>query len=252
MIDFNCFVGEWPFHRLRKYTFRDLQEVHKANGIEYGYVSSVQSIFYNDFYEAEKMLDEEIRGSGYQHVVTANPTLSSCLLTLKRCVEEFSVKGIRLMPGYHGYGMDCDILNSIVNFAAESRLPLFINARMLDERCTHMIHPLPLEADKVAEFITYAVSRAPDIVIVLCHFKDSEAQRIQQNIATDTKVFWDMSGSTYNLLGNHHNIQLDKRVYGSGFPLHSVRSGVLRIDTEIEDQKVKDTIMYGSVIKDYL
>ena len=103
MTDHNCFIGNWPFCRLDYADFESLREEHAACGIDHGYISSLQSIFYNDFYEAEVELSEMIGNSGYLHTVIPNPTTQCYKYALERCFDEFDVKGIRLVPGYHGY-----------------------------------------------------------------------------------------------------------------------------------------------------
>ena len=45
IIDINCLLGNWPFRKIRKNKFEDLKAVHKRNEIDYGYVSSLNSIF---------------------------------------------------------------------------------------------------------------------------------------------------------------------------------------------------------------
>ena len=61
-VDFNCYVGNWPFHRIRNNTLEDLKKLHKKVGIDYGYVSALEAIFYHDPYEADALLAKEIEG----------------------------------------------------------------------------------------------------------------------------------------------------------------------------------------------
>ena len=45
MIDYNAYVGDWPFYKLPRTTLGELAELHRKNGISGGYISSLQSIF---------------------------------------------------------------------------------------------------------------------------------------------------------------------------------------------------------------
>ena len=56
-LDCNAFIGNWPFYKTRFGSFEDLKRIHRENGIDGGYVSSVQSIFYNHPWEAEVELE---------------------------------------------------------------------------------------------------------------------------------------------------------------------------------------------------
>ena len=70
-IDINCLVGHWPYRKLYKNTFEEVQKIHKANGISSGYVSSLDSIFYNDPFEGDEDLHEILKGTSYHHVLTS-------------------------------------------------------------------------------------------------------------------------------------------------------------------------------------
>ena len=228
MIDFNCYIGNWPFHKLRKNSFEDLKEVHRKNNIKSGYVSSIESIFYNDFYESEKELYNTIKGSGYKQVVTVNPTMPACPLVLKRCIEEFEISGIRIIPSYHGYSISSEILNPIIEIAREYKLPVFVTARMMDERLAHMIQPELQKEEDIQEFL----SANSDIVFVLCHFKAGELRGIEEfmsnpNVFSDTSCIRDILIENDDIKGI-----LRKCVYGSAFPLCPVVSGVMQLETE--------------------
>lgn len=232
MIDFNCYIGNWPFHKLRENSFVALKEVHKKNNIEYGYVSSIESIFYNDFYESEKELYDIIKGSGYKQIVTVNPVMPACALTLKRCIEEFEVSGIRIIPSYHGYSINSDILNPVIEIAREYKLPLFITARMMDERFTHMYQPVIQAKEDVDEFL----KANNDITVVLCHFKSPELRGIEE-LKNNPNVYSDVSGIRDNLIDNDVMKEILKKcVYGSAFPLCSVVSSVMMLETEASEE----------------
>ena len=68
IIDINCLLGNWPFRKIRKNKFEDLKAVHKRNEIDYGYVSSLNSIFYNDPFEGDLELHEIIKDTSYKHI----------------------------------------------------------------------------------------------------------------------------------------------------------------------------------------
>lgn len=232
MIDFNCYVGNWPFHKLGRKSFEDLKELHRKNNIKSGYVSSVEAIFYNDFYEAEKELHGMIDGSGYKHVITVNPTMPSCALTIKKCIEEFDVGGIRIIPAYHGYNINSEILNPVMEIAREHKLPVFVTARMMDERLAHIVHPQIQNKEDVEEFLR----KNPENIIVLCHFKTGELKAISE-LLRNFNVFCDTSGIRDSLIGDCEMKKiLKKSVFGSAFPLCLVASAVMILENEACDE----------------
>ena len=240
MTDFNCFVGNWPFHALPRHSVADLAELHRQNGVSGGYVSSLESIFYNDVYESELMLHDAIRDTSYQHVITVNPAVSASANTVLRCISDFSVKGIRLHPTYHGYTMDDDSLAPIAEIARKNALPIFINARMLDERMTYMIIPPAMDFDALKRFI----AKNGDIKIVLCYFREHEIGIMKEEITKNPNVYIDTTGIRGNLFGETELYKIfGKAVYGSGFPLCSMTAGAMMLRCEIEDERIKADLL---------
>ena len=139
MIDYNCFCGNWPFHKIRRNTFEDILKIHKENGISSGYISSLESVFFNDPYESEKELYQKIAGSGYKQVMTINPALDTAKNTLLRGIEEFDIKGVRFTPGYHNYSLKEDSVAEIAEILKENNLPLFITMHFEDERMYYIV-----------------------------------------------------------------------------------------------------------------
>ena len=140
-IDLNCFVGTWPFHYVRNRTFADIRRLHEANGIDYAYISSTEAIFYQDPYEADVRLAQELKGSAYQHVVTLNPMMPGSVDTLLREIEEFPVAGVRILPGIHDYPLLNAKLDAVYEVMCEHHLPLFLTLRMEDARITYLMQP---------------------------------------------------------------------------------------------------------------
>ena len=227
MTDHNCFIGKWPFYRLDG-SFSSLCEEHAQSGVTNGYVSSLESVFYNDFYESERELYTVIKNSSYKHTVIPNPRVQGCEITLERCLDEFDVQGIRLVPGYHGYSLSDDRLESIINQARINNLPIFINARLTDERMTHILHPAVPTAEEIADFL----NRAEGVRVVLCYLKDHEADAVFKKCKDKKNLFFDVSGMTGSLLDNTPEY-INRCVLGTCFPLRTVRSSVMRIEREL-------------------
>ena len=64
-MDFNGFAGNWPFFRVRNNTVEKLAKLHSRCGIEGGFVSSLEAIFYQDPWEAELELSRQLEGTPY-------------------------------------------------------------------------------------------------------------------------------------------------------------------------------------------
>ncbi len=240
MLDYNAYIGEWPFYKLPRTTLGELAELHRQNGISGGYVSSLKSIFYNDFYESEAELAEVISGSGYHHVVTVNPAFPECPVTLARCIREFCVRGVRIHPAYHGYELTSEVMAGVLEILREYRLPLFINARVHDERLTHMIHPTQPNIDAVRRF----VRENADVKTVLCHFRPDEAFALRPELCELENLYAETSAFRANLFENESTTELLRyMLYGSDYPIYPVSASALLFKTEIEDEKIRKAFL---------
>lgn len=227
MTDFNCYIGEWPFARIKYSTFSHLREQHEKNGIASGWVSSIHSIFYNDPYQSEKDLSEALKGSGYKQIVTVNPALSTAVLTLERCIEEFDVCGVRLHPGYHGYSIVSELVEPVIKVAQRHGLPVFITSRMQDERFTYLMNAVPVPVDDARIF----VEKYRNIKTVLSFFKLPDAAALAELVYAADNVFFDTTGFVGNTMEPSDRILMvtEKSVYGSGFPLQTVNCGTMKL-----------------------
>ena len=64
-LDLNCYCGNWPFFRVRYNTVEKIAQLHSRCGIEGGFISAIEAIFYQDPYEAEVQLAKQLEGTLY-------------------------------------------------------------------------------------------------------------------------------------------------------------------------------------------
>ena len=164
MLDFNCYIGSWPFHPLKVETFEQLQEMHKKNGIEGGFVSSLKSLFYRDYFEPEQELYETLKGSNYRQVMTVNPLFPACLDIVRYGIENWNIAGVRIAPTYHGYDLTAPQLEELCQVLKEAGLPLFLTLYLEDIRNTYMLVPKPLAVDQVGQWL----DDHHDLTVLLC------------------------------------------------------------------------------------
>lgn len=243
-IDFNCFVGDWPFHKIRNSSFDNIQALHKQNDIDYGYVSSTNAIFYNDPYEAEKDLNLKIKGSNYKHVMTINPTLPGFIDDIDRAVKELHIAGVRILPGFHDYTLQDDVVKELCKKLKEYNLPLFLTLRMEDERCTFLFHPKSVEINTVDKFL----KEVTDIQVLLCNIRLDEVESLKSTIASLNNVAFDTSGLKDGLFPLEKLISygvINKLVYGSLAPIFCLKSTILLVKSDDIEEKLQEDILSG-------
>lgn len=230
MMDFNCFVGNWPFFRVRCNTAEKLMQLHERCGITGGVVSSLEAIFYQDPYEAELQLAKQLEGTPYLHAMVLNPMLPAWKDDLRRCVEKLHMKAVRLVPGFHGYALTDPVMDEVCDALRAYRLPLILTLRLRDERTMWMLQPRPLAIDEIAQFL----DGHRDIPTLLAHIYTKELKKLDEQFAGRDNLFADTSGFKDNMLPldfvwRETNAR-EKVVFGSGAPLMEIRASVMMID----------------------
>lgn len=245
MMDFSCFIGTWPFHKVRNPRIEDLIKLHKENNIKSGFVSSLNSVFYNDPWESEVELSAKIADyPTYHHVMTVNPALPGTADDLKRALTAFRVRGIRIYPGFHGYSLSDECMEPVLSFLKDQKLPLFITFRMEDERVTHMFHPKSLNAQEADEFIKSTFG----FPIVLSNIRDHELVGIKDTVLLRNDVFSDTCGFKSYLFYLEDICETgltEHIVFGSLSPIFCLKSTLLVVETAEIPEEEKKKILSG-------
>ena len=245
-IDFNGFAGNWPFFRIRNNTVEKLAALHRRCGIEGGFVSSLEAIFYQDPYEAELALAQQLKGTGYMHAMTVNPTLPGWKDDLKRAMKDLEIKAVRLVPGFQGYTLLDPQVEALCAELAVYGLPLIITLRMKDERTMHMIQPRSIPMEEVTAFL----EKHEALPTLLTHIRAAEAEALTPLFLRRDNLFVDNSGFKDGLFVLDH-IVLETAVrghlvYGSGAPLMEMQATTMQIDTAQIPESEKEAVFSGS------
>lgn len=244
--DVNCLIGHWPYRKLHKNTFEDLRKVHIDNNISSGYVSSMDSIFYNDPFEGDEELHEILKGSNYHHVLTINPMLPEFLGDIQKGIKLFNIKGVKIFPCYHGYSLDDINIGILCTELKKRNLPLFIVLRMEDERLNHLVKPSTVDLREISKFI----SRNKDIKIVILNANIYEILELQKDTTINDNVFFDTSGLKGPLFPVEkllEAVDVKKILFGSLHPLYCLKSTLLIVEKAQIEEAAKDKIMCENI-----
>lgn len=246
-IDVNSLIGHWPFRKLYKNTFEDLKSAHRENDIDYGYVASLDSIFYNDPFEGDEDLHKILEGSKYKHVLTINPLLPSFEYDIERGIEKFDIKGVRVYPTYHGYNLDNENFLRLCSILKKYDLPLFLPLRMEDIRMNHLIRPQNLALYDLQAFL---IDHMDNTVVLLTAYS-AEIAGLKDLINESPNFFFDTSGLKDGLF-KIESLLVDfipeKILYGSLYPLYTMKSTKLLIDWADISQDIEDRILDDSLL----
>ena len=238
MTDFNCMVGHWPYRKIRKPSFSHLKEVHEANGINCGYVSSINSIFYNDPFEGDLELHEMIKGSTYRHVLTVNPKLPGYVNDIEAGVENFDIRGVKIFPGVHGYNLDDPDMQDLCRVLQHHDLPLFLSMHLENERFYYLLFPSDIKTEELESFLV----GQPDLkVLLLCAYYH-ELSEIKDTLLSHQSVYYDTS-SLFAIEDIVNDLGADRMVYGSQHPLLCLKSTHLLVKHADLEDTIKQKIL---------
>jgi predicted TIM-barrel fold metal-dependent hydrolase len=244
-MDFNCFTGNWPFFRIRNNTLEKLAALHRRLGIEGGFVSSLEAIFYQDPWEAELALAQQVKGTGYLHFMTVNPTLPGWRDDLKRAVQKLEIKGVRLVPGFQGYTLEDPCVAELCDCLREYGLPLILTLRMKDGRTMYMLQPRSIPLEEIAAFL----DRNRELPTLLTHIRAAEVEALLPQFAGRENVFADISGFKDGMFVlDRMVLETEARehlVYGSGAPLMEMYATAMQIDTARIPEDRKEALFAG-------
>jgi len=248
-MDFSCFTGSWPFRKTRYNTVEKLALLHSRCGIEGGYVSAFEAIFYQDPYEAEENLAAQLQGTPYRQAMVLNPMLPAWREDLSRAVERLHIHAVRLVPGYHGYQLTDPIMDSVCAALQTYHLPLILNPFLEDARTAWMFRPRMPEPEELRDFLE-AHSEIPTLVsnIRVTLLKQlAPLFRQRQNLFCDTAGFmaglfpveeaWDAASG--------------QLVFGTCAPLIEMQSIRCVVDMSAADNRVKAAVYSGKALLNY-
>lgn len=248
-IDVNCLWGTWPFRKLRRSSFSDLQAIHRETGFSRGYVSCMNSIFYQDPFEGETDLHKVLEGTPYRQILTVNPTLPAWESDVEEGLARFGIAGVRVFPCYHGYRLDDPRFLELCRKLKGYRLPLLLTTHVEDERFDYLL--LQRRPELPGE-LTAFLRAAPEIPILLLSLRFGEIGYLTEelhsmpNLYLDTSCLKDPVECTERLL---EAIGDRKLVYGSQYPLNALRSTLCEVTMAKIPEESKNRILRDNALE---
>ena len=195
--------------------------------------------------EAELALAQQVKGTGYLHFMTVNPTLPGWRDDLKRAVQKLEIKGVRLVPGFQGYTLEDPCVAELCGCLREYGLPLILTLRMKDERTMYMLQPRSIPLEEIAAFL----DRNRELPTLLTHIRAAEVEALLPQFAGRENVFADISGFKDGMFVlDRMVLETEARehlVYGSGAPLMEMYATAMQIDTARIPEDRKEALFAG-------
>ncbi|GIP34816.1 amidohydrolase family protein [Paenibacillus sp. J2TS4] len=197
-VDVTAFMGQWPFRHQAQASAADLIAMADRYGLAGICVSHIASIFGHDTHAGNAALFAETAADGrLWPFAILNPAESDGWERELEYAEQSGTRGIRLLPGNHGYGLGDQRVAELVSALRKRQLPLAVCVRLQDERLQHPRYPaetVPLHA--LAELIARCEGH-PLLISGLREYEWSAVLRLQtENWHLDRVIcdLWHVNG----------------------------------------------------------
>ena len=230
--DVHVTLSRWPFRRLPLDETAALVEALQSRGISQAWAGSFDALLHKDIAAVNARLADECTKHGNGVLLpfgAVNPKLPDWEEDLRRCAEDFGMRGIRLHPNYHGYTLDDPVFAQLLQRATERKLVVQITTAMEDER---MMHPLLQVKAVDANPLVDLLPTVPGARIVLLNALRTVPSPVLPKIVGAGEVYAEIAslegvGGIANIL---QRMPVERLLFGSHAPLFYIESALLKLD----------------------
>lgn len=254
LIDGNAYIGHWPFRKFEYNTLEALLGRMDEFGTDVSVVSSLNGIFYKNTQSANEELYAALRskrsyGSRFIPFAVINPVYNGWRDDFRSCTEKMGMKGIRLYPKYHRYGLDTPSCIELVKMARDRGIPVALCLRMVDSRPSSW---LDIEKEWSLKDVMPIVRSVPDAKYLIVNVANGTALDDDDSaLFRKSEVVMDSSGRNIlypgKLLKDYGG---EKLCFGTHSPILDYFTGLLRIESlrdEEADASTKELIRSGNL-----
>jgi uncharacterized protein len=157
LVDTHVYCGHWPLRGLAVATPAQLAKSLRRTTVTQAWIGSFEGLFHKDIHGVNARLADacsSVENGLLMPVGTVNPALPDWEEDLRRCARTFGMRGIRLHPTYHGYGLDDSRVAELLRLAAKQNLFVQLVAS-LPVTESRMLYPRVTNADlsRLAEVV---------------------------------------------------------------------------------------------------
>jgi predicted TIM-barrel fold metal-dependent hydrolase len=230
-IDVNISLFQYPTRRWLLDETKSLVEFLKSKGVTQAWAGSFEGLLHNDVAAVNERLAAECRKTKEEFLIpfgTVNPQLPDWEDDLRRCHEVHGMRGIRLSPNYHGYGLDSPNAASLLKLANDRKLIVQIPVRMEDPRTQHRLLSVP---DIDMKPLISILESLPQLRVVIVNGLMSLSTDLQSRLVQAGRIYFDIAtlegiGGITRLM---KTVPADRILFGSHAPFFVWESAELKL-----------------------
>ncbi len=190
LIDTNVWLGRWPIRHLPLADPAALSAKLTRSGVTKAWASSLDGILHKDIAGVNARLAEACRVFPiFEPFGLINPTLPRWEADVAACATQ-KMRGIRLLPAYHGYQLDDPRFVAALKLAAEQRLAVQIALVLEDERTQNPLMRAPVVN---ISSLPKTLAAVPGARVMVLNWLRSMAGKPVLLALADTKLFFDIA-----------------------------------------------------------
>lgn len=144
IVDTNVSLFDWPFRRLPLHDSASLVNRLTDLGIQEAWVGSFEAILHRDVEQVnQRLVAECVRYPSLVPMGCVNLSLPGWQQDLQFCVQNPSVAGVRLLPAYHGYGLEAESFRQLLAVCSRTQMLVQICVSLEDVRTQHPLVKVP-------------------------------------------------------------------------------------------------------------
>jgi predicted TIM-barrel fold metal-dependent hydrolase len=240
IVDVNVHLFDWPFRKLKYARSTDalITKLGKHR-ITKAWAASFDAVLNKQLDQANRRLADECKARGdgmLTPIGSVNPAWPDWYEDLRRCHEQYQMRGIRLYPAYHGYTFDHPEFARLLAESAKRNVLVQIVLRLEDERVHHVATTIP--PLNVAPLVD-VLKKNPTVKVQLIN---SAGPLLGNNVAAlvrETQVTFDIAATESNggvgrlIEGKNSSyrgsIPVDRLTFGSHAPFFPCESALLKL-----------------------
>jgi predicted TIM-barrel fold metal-dependent hydrolase len=239
IVDCNVHLFEWPFRQLKYDRTDPLIAKLRKHRITQAWAGSFEAVLHKQLDVVNRRLAEECRthGEGFLLPIgSVNPAWADWEEDLRRCHEQYNMRGLRLYPAYHGYQLDHPEFTRMLAEAAKRSLLVQIAIRLEDIRVHHVATDVP---DVNAAPLADVLKKAPEAKVQLINSGGALLGNSAPALVRETQVTFDIAATEGNggvgrlIEGKNPSyrtaIPVDRLVFGSHAPFFPCESALLKL-----------------------
>jgi uncharacterized protein len=256
IIDTNVHLFRWPFRGLKYDRTEALVRKLRRHRIAQAWAGSFESVLHKQLDGANRRLANECREHGGGLLIpigSVNPVWPDWEEDLRRCHEQYQMRGIRLYPAYHGYVLDHPELLRLLASTARRGLLVQIVIRMEDERVHHpsVIAPV-VSAARLPEILVKVPEARVQLLNADTVFRSGRVRAlIEQTRTTFDIAAVEGNGGIGRLIDGTHptyrgQVPSDRLLVGTHAPFFPCESALLKLFESPLDRQQLDKIMFAN------